>query len=224
MAVNYGTTAKFALRYLLGTSTVRDIDTGFQSLATDVEGAITAEVFPGLIVMTGRTTAPTARWLLCDGAVVVRATYAALFTAIGTTYNTGGEAGTDFRLPDLRGRVPMGVDGTAGRIAASDALGNSGGTETTTLTAAQSGTTAHTHAISDSGHDHYRGGNILNVTTGGSGPTAIDRDPDPAAAAGANTTSSETTGISVTAHAGASASSSHTNVQPYQVVNYLIHT
>jgi hypothetical protein len=36
-----------------------------------------------------------------NGAVVARADYPALFDVIGTAYNTGGESGTQFRLPNL---------------------------------------------------------------------------------------------------------------------------
>lgn len=49
-------------------------------------------------------------WLACDGSAVSRATYAALFAAIGTTWGIGDGA-TTFNLPDMRGRVPVG-DGT----------------------------------------------------------------------------------------------------------------
>lgn len=62
---------------------------------------------PGTIVAYGGTTAP-AGWFLCDGAVKVRATYTNLFNVLGTSYNTGGEAGTDFRLPNLQNKYPMG--------------------------------------------------------------------------------------------------------------------
>lgn len=41
-------------------------------------------------------------WLLCNGAAVSRTTYARLFAAIGTTYNTGNGPNT-FNLPDFRG-------------------------------------------------------------------------------------------------------------------------
>ena len=36
--------------------------------------------------------------------------YAALYAAIGTTFNTGGESSTQFRLPDLRGEFIRGFD------------------------------------------------------------------------------------------------------------------
>jgi microcystin-dependent protein len=70
--------------------------------------------------------------LLCDGSAVSRSTYSDLFDAIGTTYGAGNGS-TTFNVPDLRGRVPVGVDGTAGRLSANDALGNSGGAEKKTL-------------------------------------------------------------------------------------------
>ena len=49
-------------------------------------------------------------WLLCDGRSLNRtdARFRALFRAIGTTW--GGDATTNFNIPDLRGRFVRGVD------------------------------------------------------------------------------------------------------------------
>lgn len=55
------------------------------------------------------STAPE-YWLLCDGSSVSRTDYPRLFNAIGTTF--GSISGTEFNLPDLRSRVPVGA-GTA---------------------------------------------------------------------------------------------------------------
>lgn len=71
-------------------------------------------------------------WLLCDGSAISRTTFATLFAAIGTTFGAGNGT-TTFNVPDLRGRVPVGVDGAAGRLSANDALGQSGGEETHAL-------------------------------------------------------------------------------------------
>ena len=65
-------------------------------------------------------------WLLCDGAAVSRTTYAALFTVIGTTFGSG-DGSTTFNLPDLRGRVAVGVDSDAN-------LGTRAGEKNRTLT------------------------------------------------------------------------------------------
>lgn len=80
---------------------------------------------PGTISAHCHTGEPLGGWLLCRGQTVSRTTYADLFAAIGTQYNTGGEAGTDFRLPDMRGRRPAGLDNlggvAAGRLNFTDA-------------------------------------------------------------------------------------------------------
>jgi microcystin-dependent protein len=64
----------------------------------------------------------------------------ALFALIGTTY--GGNGQTTFALPDLRGRVPVGVGQGPGLSSIID--GQVSGQETTTLSAAQM--PAHTHS------------------------------------------------------------------------------
>jgi hypothetical protein len=55
----------------------------------------------GAIMPFAMNSAPTG-WLAADGSNVNRTTYAALFTAIGTTYGAGNGS-TTFALPDLRG-------------------------------------------------------------------------------------------------------------------------
>lgn len=50
-----------------------------------------------------------AGWLKANGAVVSRATYAALFAVVGTTYGAG-DGSTTFGLPDLRGEFLRGLD------------------------------------------------------------------------------------------------------------------
>lgn len=88
---------------------------------------------PGDIKASAIAAAPTG-WLLCDGAAVARTgANAALFAAISTVYGAGNGS-TTFNVPDLRGRVPVGVDGAAARLTANDALGQSGGEEKHTLT------------------------------------------------------------------------------------------
>ena len=47
-------------------------------------------------------------WLLCNGALVSRTTYAKLFAAIGTAWGAG-DGSTTFKLPDADGRVMQGV-------------------------------------------------------------------------------------------------------------------
>lgn len=51
-------------------------------------------------------------WLLCNGALVSRTTYAKLFKAIGTAWGAGNGS-TTFKLPDADGRVMQGVTDAA---------------------------------------------------------------------------------------------------------------
>lgn len=92
------------------------------------------------------TIAP-AGWLLCDGTAVSRSLYADLFSVISTTFGSG-DGSTTFNLPDLRGRVPVGLDNLggvdAGRLSVANTLGGSGGAETHTLTTGE--IPSHTHA------------------------------------------------------------------------------
>jgi microcystin-dependent protein len=62
----------------------------------------------GTVIYTARTTAPTG-YLKANGAAVSRTTFAALFSAIGTTYGAGNGS-TTFNLPELRGEFVRGWD------------------------------------------------------------------------------------------------------------------
>lgn len=72
-------------------------------------GGASGDTFPiGAISEYAGATAPT-NWLICDGSAISRTTYADLFNVIGTTYGVG-DGSTTFNLPDLRGKVPVGLD------------------------------------------------------------------------------------------------------------------
>lgn len=79
-------------------------------------------------------------WLLCDGSNVSRKSYPLLFAAIGTAYGAG-DGSTTFGLPDLRGRVPVGVS-------SSHALASKGGEETHKLTVSEMPSHKHSTNIS----------------------------------------------------------------------------
>lgn len=89
----------------------------------------------GAVVEYGGSTVP-AGWLLCDGSAVSRATYAALFAAIATTFGAGNGS-TTFNLPDLRGRLIAGAgNGNDGTTAVTWTLGQVIGAYTATITQA----------------------------------------------------------------------------------------
>lgn len=66
-------------------------------------------VAPAGAVLHFAMAAAPAGWVVCDGAAISRATYAALFAAIGTLYGAGNGV-TTFNLPDLRGEFIRGYD------------------------------------------------------------------------------------------------------------------
>ena len=121
----------------------------------------------GSVISYAGSSAPTG-WLFCDGSAISRTTYALLFNAIGTTYGAG-DGSTTFNLPNLSGRVALGVgnSGTAGSTA--HALAGAGGEETHTLTQAEM--PQHGHHAADGTSTIVQGGagTPAGVTTGGNG-------------------------------------------------------
>ena len=83
----------------------------------------------GGIVQYAGEVAPNG-WLICDGSAVSRETYSDLYAVIGTTYGVG-DGSTTFNLPNLKGRVPVGLDSSQTEF---DTLGETGGEKTHTLT------------------------------------------------------------------------------------------
>jgi microcystin-dependent protein len=83
--------------------------------------------FIGEIRMFGGNFAP-AGWAFCNGALIPISENDALFNLIGTTY--GGDGQSTFALPNLQSRVPI-------HVGPGFALGQSGGTESVTLTTSQ---------------------------------------------------------------------------------------
>jgi microcystin-dependent protein len=92
----------------------------------------------GILAPFAGSTAPDG-WLQCDGSAVSRTTYSGLFAVIATTYGSG-DGSTTFDLPDLRGRMALGLDNMGGTSAdrvtnvQADAMGGADGEETHQLT------------------------------------------------------------------------------------------
>lgn len=133
---------------------------------------------PGDIKLIGGTTAPTG-WLLCDGSLVSRATYADLFAVIGTTHGVG-DGSTTFGLPDLRGRTAVGADnmdnavgtggGDAGRLDWANTIGTAGGAQYVALALANMPSHRHvvdSHDHSSTGYTGYEGANVSASTSTG---------------------------------------------------------
>lgn len=123
--------------------------------ATATDTAIASTTATGVIQMFADGVIPSG-YILCDGRAVSRSTYAALFALVGTRYGAG-DGSTTFNVPNMKGRVPVGLDAAVSVV---NALGKVGGsrdsiipnhTHPLTGTAASAG--AHDHTV-DINHNH----------------------------------------------------------------------
>lgn len=100
-----------------------------------------AEPYIGEIRMFSGPFAPR-NWHFCDGTLLDIHQYTALFSLLQTTY--GGDGGTKFALPDLRGRLPVGT-GRGPGLTHERRLGEQGGHEEQTLEVKH--LPPHTHGV-----------------------------------------------------------------------------
>lgn len=168
---------------------------GFEgaTIPAGYEEAGSISVPTGSIFPFAGATAPSG-YLICDGAAISRTTYSDLFSLLSTTYGAG-DGSTTFNIPNLKGKVPVGLDSTDTDF---DTLGETGGEKTNTLTINE--IPAHNHNLSVQGgnttsygftYDYsnekrmYNGTDVIGETGGGQ---------------------------------------PHNNLQPYIVLNYIIKT
>ncbi len=114
----------------------------------------------GSVHFFASTTPPTG-YLACDGSAVSRATYATLFAVVGTTFGVG-DGSTTFNLPNMGGKGAMGY---ASGNAKFDAIGESSGEETHTMTTSE--LVAHTHGIPRKARDAVGGYKVQTSQSGG---------------------------------------------------------
>lgn len=201
------------------TASLRTLGTGSTQAAAGNDNRFTP---PGVVVPYAGASAPTG-WLLCDGSAVSRTTYAALFSAIGTQYGVG-DGSTTFNLPDIRGRVPVGL----GPHADVDTLGENDGTTSTSRTPRHktSVTTNPTYSgnTSSSG-DHSHGGFEAPSSTPGTGGTGLaGGDRGAVTTTTANGNHSHSFSGSVTGGQYGPQTNTPTDTPAYIVLNYIIRT
>jgi microcystin-dependent protein len=148
---------------------------------------------PGIINLFAGPNAPLG-YLFCDGSAISRSTYSNLFAVLGTIYGNGDGINT-FNLPNLQGRVPVGLDTQVPATGYANTLGESGGEPTHTLTVNEM--PSHSHSYFNQSNSHQV---AVSLTTTG---TADDVNVD------------QTTGST-------GGSQAHNNLQPYIVLNYII--
>lgn len=161
-----------------------------------------SQAYIGEVRMMAFPFAPK-NWALCNGQLLPIAQNAALFSILGTTF--GGNGTTNFALPNLQGRAPIGWGNGNGLPPIT--LGQAGGEENHSLTGLE--TAAHTHtlvgATAPAAGAQGPTGNYLGTSTNNLYATgAVAGSMAPAA---------------IQANAGGQP---HANMQPYQVVSYCI--
>lgn len=197
----------------------------------------------GRIITSAASSAPPGT-LPCDGRTLSASSYPELYAALGHAF--GGTTNTSFKIPDLRGRCPIGAS-------SNHELGSKGGAETVTLTV--SNLPAHTHETKGKSKSTSHGHEVTiqSKTTSHRHPIPDLYHPDGnIIAAGGDRqyayTSSEYTQGAVTKltsvthdHNGTVSTNSHyheidlttssagsgaavNNMQPYLAVNYYIYT
>jgi microcystin-dependent protein len=163
-----------------------------------------SEPFIGEIIMFGGNFAPRG-WALCDGQLLDINQNQALFSILGTTY--GGDGRTTFGLPDLRGRVPMHPGSGPGLT--TRRLGEKSGAENVTLTTSQIPSHSHQGRVhSGTANSRSPVNNALSGEAGGVTAVFTSENPD--------------SDMKSNAIANAGGGQSHTNIQPYQCVNFII--
>jgi hypothetical protein len=145
---------------------------------TKLAAAVQQALCPvGTILPFAGDTAP-AGWLLCNGLSVSRTNYAALYAVVANRF--GSADGSNFNVPDFRGRFLRGRDGGAGRDpdsnrrtqmktggAIGDLVGSIQGDDTR----------SHSHGYRDIYHSENGGDSTIYSNQGGSGNSDENNEP-----------------------------------------------
>ncbi len=152
-------------------------------------------------------------WILCNGQTLNTGTYSALFALIGYTF---GGTGSNFFVPDMRGRVPGTVGAGSGLSVRT--LGQTVGTETVALVEAELAS-----------HKHFLANSSTSVITAFLDPTnQLQADAD--AGSGVDTDyrlagNTDPAGATVGNSGATGSGAAHNNMQPTLFVgNYFIYS
>lgn len=206
---------------------VTDIQNTITQVLVSNPTFITDSLPVGVLLPYAAGTTISSKYLIANGASLLRASYPDLFALIGTTY--GSVDGTHFTLPDARGRQLISVSG-------SHTLGTSGGSETNTIVSAN---------LPDHNHDFGNLAGVANGNTDSSGDHShsyiiTDFTNNTFVGAGTGVTGSHSISTSINgAHThpitnvpvslnfgetggGGFANTPLTTVDPYLTINYVI--
>jgi len=160
-----------------------------------------SDAYIGMLLLVPYNFAPRG-WHFCDGSLLSISANEALFNLLGTTY--GGDGQTTFGVPDLRGRSC--IHAGQGPGLGSYVLGQLGGAENITLTTQTMPTHAHASYCTGTTQNN----SIPNGAVLASGPGIYTDTPSTGAALAP---------ASISVSGG---SQPHNNMQPFQVLNWVI--
>lgn len=185
------------------------LGTGVVDLS-NLSSNVTSSFIPaGAVMPYGGNSTPSG-WLLCDGSLYSRSTYAALFAVIGVSF--GNTTSSNFRVPNLAGRVVQGVNNGSGAQDGATGFGNLTGGTALPVTGLGEWRGATTHTLSTleiPSHSHTTYATQINTTTTtGTG----SRLSTLSGTGGNNTGTTNSQG----------GDQPHNNVQPVLILNYII--
>lgn len=111
------------------------------------KGYVDALLPVGVMLPFCGQVSPAGQWALCNGATLTTAGYPKLYAVLGYRY---GGSGATFMLPNMAGRVPVGMDTTQTEFSAT---GKSGGSFTVPLVQ-HAHAMPHTHTVPTHTHEH----------------------------------------------------------------------
>jgi len=166
-------------------------------------------------------------WALCNGATLTINGNEALYSLLGVTY--GGDGVTNFKLPDLRVKLPVG----AGTISTPGGTGNyvlagTGGATSVTLTS--DNLPPHTHTLTGLNVPATSSSPTNNMLAASNGNNSTMTPPYPDVnlyttlplPSGGPTTPNATLGAAAISNTGGG--QAHQNMMPYLCVNFIIAT
>jgi len=188
-------------------------------------------------------------YVLCDGQSLNTTTFANLFSVIGYTY---GGSGSSFLVPNLKGRVPVGIDAAQSEF---NVRGEVGGAKTHTLTVAQMPSHTHTqnsHNHSQNSHNHSQNSHTHPVAHDSLGTRNVYSEGDAGsftfgsddsnvaitywafngtyrfgqtvAATATNNAATATNNATTATNQNTGGGAAHNNLQPYIALDYIIKT